>query len=116
MGFFVPLSLLFLPIGACCIPLVCFGLAVGRLVHINISFLCAFAYQKNKNKNFIHSFFFFFFFHCDCLGVVTYDHVVIVKGYLSSLLFPLLLFSLIFHPLVLLPSLCVFVLFSLWWA
>lgn len=38
-----------MPIGACCIPPVCFGLAVGHPVHINISFFCAFAYKKKEH-------------------------------------------------------------------
>ena len=47
--FFVPPFLCFLPIGAYCIPPICFGLAVGRPVFIN-TFFCVFAYQKKKKK------------------------------------------------------------------
>ena len=48
VSFLYPSFFCFLPIGACCILSVCFGLAVGWCVLFNISFFCAFAYQKNR--------------------------------------------------------------------
>ena len=50
MSFLYPSLFCFLPIGTCYILLVCFGLVVGRLVLINISFFYGFACHKKKKK------------------------------------------------------------------
>ena len=50
MSFLYPSLFCFLPIGTCYILLVCFGLVVGHLILINISFFYGFACQKKKFK------------------------------------------------------------------